>query len=273
MKSPIKVLHYLHLRGRVDKMLEKEKNETLEEFQVRLNPKKKKKKEGKCFQTEIAGLDSILDGGVRWGITLGITSDLRDREILLNQIVKNALKRGVYVYYCCFNEAPERVRLSMEEMNFSPEPYEKKGHLRFYTPLDTEVTRRLKNASELIREFDKFANRLMKEVTFKVLALKQVLLVFNSYSAIYNMMHDDPTWTDFLSHNVSWMRRLVKVVSIGLADLKDRPAADQFNDYCIEMENIDGIPYIRVTKVSTVGWVPYRTTADGIEIADEFVVR
>ena len=254
-------------------MLEKEKDEPLEEFQVKMNDKKPKKKEGKYFQTDITGLDALLDGGIRWGLSVGVVSDLRDREILLHQIVQNALKRGVYVYYCCFKEAPERIRLSMEEMNFSTEQFEKKGRLRFYTPLDTELTRRLKSSAELIREFDKFASRLMRDVTFKVLAFKQVLLVFNSYSAIYSMMHEDPTWTDFISKEVSWMRRLVKVVSIGLSDLKDRPAADDFNDFCIEMENKEGIPYIRATKVSSVGWVPYRSTSDGIVIADEFMVR
>jgi KaiC/GvpD/RAD55 family RecA-like ATPase len=250
-----------------------QKNDSLEQFQVRLSPKRSTKKEGRYFKTEIAGLDALLEGGIRWGVSVGLTSDLRDREVLLHQIVQNALKRGGYVYYCCFKEAPERIRLDMEEMNFSTEQYEKKGHLRFYTPLDTELTQRLKNSAELIREFDKFANRLMRDVTFKVLALKQVLLVFNSYSAIYSMMHEDPTWTDFISKKVSWLRRLVKVVSIGLADLKDRQAADDFNDFCIEMENIDGIPYIRATKVSTLGWVPYRSISNGIEIADEFMVR
>ena len=254
-------------------MMENEKNESTEEYQVKLDEKKPKKKEGRYFETGITGLDALLDGGIRWGVSVGLVSDLRDRDILLHQIVQNALKRGVYVYYCCFKEAPERIRLSMEDMNFSTEEYEKKGHLRFYTPLDTELTRRLKNAAELIKEFDNFANRLMRDVTFKVLALKQVLLVFNSYSAIYSMMHEDPTWTDFISHNTSWLRRLVKVVSIGLSDLKDRQAADDFNDFCIEMENMDGIPYIRATKVSSAGWVPFRSSQDGIVIADEFMVR
>jgi len=254
-------------------MLENEKSDSLEKFQVKLSPRKKQQKQSRFFQTGVAGLDLILDGGIRWGVSVGLTSDLRDRDLLLHQIVENALKRGVYVYYCCFKEAPERIRISMEDMNFLPDEYERKGHLRFYTPLDTEMTRRLKSSAELIREFDKFASRLMRDVTFKVLALKQVLLVFNSYSAIYGMMHEDPTWTDFISKEVSWLRRLVKVVSIGLADLKDRPAANDFNDFCIEMENIDGIPYIRATKVSSIGWVPYRTTSTGIEIADEFVVR
>jgi KaiC/GvpD/RAD55 family RecA-like ATPase len=254
-------------------MLENEETGSLEEYEVKATQKKPKVKESRYFETQIPGLDALLEGGIRWGVSLGLTSDLRDREVLLHQIVKNALARGVYVYYCCFKEAPERIRLDMEEMNFSVDQYEKKGRLRFYTPLDTELTRRLKNSAELIREFEKFTNRLMREVTFKVLAFKQVLLIFNSYSAIYNLMHEDPTWSDFISKKVSWLRKLVKVVSIGLADLKDRPAADEFNDYCIELENIDGIPYVRATKVSSAGWVPYRATPDGIEIADEFVVR
>jgi len=39
------------------------------------------------------------------------------------------------------------------------------------------------------------------------------------------------------------------------------------------MENLDGIPYLKATKVSSADWVPYRSTPKGIEIADEFMVR
>jgi len=254
-------------------MSETENDVSKPEFEVKVSSRKEKTKGSKVFETGIDGLDDILGGGIRWGSSLGILSDLVDREILLHQIVENSLKRGVFVYYTCIKEAPERIRLSMNEMDFNVEMYEKKGHLRFYTPLETEVTRRLKDSSELIKEFDKFASRLMREVTFKVIARKQVLLVFNSYSAIYAMMHEDPKWTDFISKDISWLRRLVKVVSIGLADLKDQTAADAFNDFCIQLENLDGIPYIKATKVSSVGWVPYRSTSKGIEIADEFMVR
>jgi KaiC/GvpD/RAD55 family RecA-like ATPase len=254
-------------------MLEKEADPQLEESHVKPSLKKDKKKGGRMFQTGITGLDNILGGGIRWGSSVAIVSDLMDREILLHQIVENALKRGVYVFYICFKEAPERIKLSMDEAHFDSEFYEKNGHLRFYTPLETEMTRRLKNSAELIKEFDKFASRLMRAVTFKVLALKQVLLVFNSYSAIYTMMHEDPTWKDFISKEVSWLRRLVKVVSIGLSDLKDQDGADAYNDFCIHMEVIDGISYIKATKVSNLGWVPYRSTSNEIEIADEFIVR
>ncbi|HML03785.1 MAG TPA: ATPase domain-containing protein [Candidatus Bathyarchaeia archaeon] len=254
-------------------MIETEKAVSKPEFQAKTDAKKEKTKGTKGFETGIAGLDDLLGGGIRWGCSLGILSDLIDREILLHQIVENALKRGVYVYYTCIKEAPERIRLSMNEMDFNAETYEKKGQLCFYTPLETEATRRLKNSGELIKEFDKFASRLMRTVTFKVIARKQVLLVFNSYSAIYAMMHEDPKWTDFISKDISWLRRLVKVVSIGLADLKDQTAADAFNDFCIQMENLDGIPYLKATKVSSADWVPYRSTPKGIEIADEFMVR
>jgi hypothetical protein len=37
------------------------------------------------------------------------------------------------------------------------------------------------------------------------------------------------------------------------------------------MKNIEGIPYIKATKMSTAGWVPYRSTQNGIDIADEFI--
>jgi KaiC/GvpD/RAD55 family RecA-like ATPase len=255
------------------KMVEAQANVSMQEVQAKASTRQEKKKEGKSFQTGIAGLDYILGGGIRWGSSVALVSDLIDREVLLHQIVENALKRGVYVYYVCFKEAPERIKLSMDEMHFASEDYEKKGHLRFYTPLETEMTRRLKNSAEMIKEFDKFSNRLMRDVTIKVLAFKQVLLIFNSYSAIYRLMHEDPKWGDFISKSESWLRRLVKVVSIGLSDLKDQAGADAFNDFCIHMENIDGITYVKATKVSSIGWVPYRSTSNGIEIADEFIVR
>jgi KaiC/GvpD/RAD55 family RecA-like ATPase len=224
------------------------------------------------FETGVKGLDNILGGGIRWGSTVTIASDFLDREKLCHQIVRNSLKRGFLVYYLCFKEAPERVRLTMNESRFNAEHYEKKGLLRFYTPLETELARRLKNSAELIKEFDGFLTRLMRDVALKVVTRKKILIVSNNVSAIYSMLSEDPKWKDFITKGSSWLRRLVKVVGIQIADLKDAEAADTIADFCIIMKSIDGIPYIMATKVSSIGWVPYRSTSNEIEIAEEFLV-
>jgi KaiC/GvpD/RAD55 family RecA-like ATPase len=225
----------------------------------------------RVFETKVKGLDTLLGGGIRWGSAVTIASDLFDRVILCHQIVANALKRGFLVYYLCFKEAPERLRLIMKESNLNAEYYEKKGLLRFYTPLETELTRKLKDSAELIREFDNFVSRMMKDVALKVVTGKKVLFVSNNVSATYELLHEDPKWKDFITKGSSWLRRLVRVVSIQIADLKDWEAAESIADFCIVLKNIDGIPCIKATKVSAAGWVPYRLTQDGIEIAEEFM--
>jgi KaiC/GvpD/RAD55 family RecA-like ATPase len=234
--------------------------------------KSKKAKNKQRFETGVNGLDTMLEGGIRWGSTVTIASDSVDKEKLCHQLVKNALKRGFIVYYLCFKEAPERLRLTMNEDGFNAEHYEKRGLLQFYTPLETELTRRLKDSAELIREFDKFITRMMRDVALKVVTRKKVLIVSNNVSAIYSMLSEDPKWKDFITKGSSWLRRLVKVVGVQLADLKDAEAADTIADFCIIMKSMDGVPYIKATKVSSVGWVPYRSTPNGIEIAEEFVV-
>lgn len=222
------------------------------------------------FETGIKGLDRMLGGGIRWGSVTTVASDLFERTLLCHQIVANALRRRFIVYYLCFKESPERVRLLMKEMNFNADRYEKKRLLRFFTPLDTELTRTSKESAELIKVFDKFIGRMMRDVTLHVITGKKVLFVNNNVSAVYDMLHEDPKWKDFITKGSSWLRRLVKVISVNIADLKDLAAAESIADFCIVMKNIDGIPYIKITKLSTVGWVPYRATEKGIEIAEEF---
>jgi len=241
--------------------------------QVLENLQENKKRTRERFETGVKSLDDILDGGIRWGSTVTIASDFLDREKLCHQIVRHSLEHGFQVYYLCFKEAPERIRLNMKEMGFNVEHYEKKGLLRFHTPLETELTRRLKESAELIKEFDKFITRMMRDVALKVVTRKKILIVSNNVSSIYSMLSEDPKWKDFIQKGSSWLRRLVKVVGIQIADLKDAEAADSIADFCIVMKNIDGVPYLMATKVSSVGWVPYRSTPNGIEIAEEFLVR
>ena len=69
--------------------------------------------ERNVFKTGLLGLDMMLGGGIRWGSTVTIASDLEDRVTLCHQIVENALKQGMIVYYLCFKEAPERIRYLM----------------------------------------------------------------------------------------------------------------------------------------------------------------
>jgi len=225
------------------------------------------------FQTGVEGLDVMLGGGIRWGSSVTIASDLFDRETLCHQIVKNALKRGFLVYYLCFREAPERLRLLMNEAGLNADHYEKRGLLRFFAPLETERTRTSKEASELIRVFDKFITRMMRDVTLHVITGKKVLFVLNNVSPLYEMLREDPKWKDFTTKGSSWLRRLVKVVSVQISDLRDLEAAESLADFCVVLKNIDGIPYIKATKVSALGWIPYRLTPNGIEIAEEFIMR
>jgi len=225
----------------------------------------------KVFETGIKGLDAMLGGGMRWGSAFTIVSDLLDRETLCHQIIGNSLKRGFIVYYLCFKEAPERVRLLMKEMNLNAEYYEKKGLLRIFTPLETELTRTLKESSELIKVMDKFTTKMMRDVTLHVITGKKVLFVINNVSALYDLLHEDPRWKDFLTKGSTWIRKLVKVISINIADSKDLAVAESIVDFCILMKNIDGIPYVNLTKVPGPGWVPYRSTQDGIEIVEEFL--
>ena len=226
----------------------------------------------KLFTTMVQGLDEILGGGIRWGSSVTIASDLSDRVALCHQIVANALRRGFMIYYMCFKEAPERLRLLMkEESNLNAEHYEKKGLLRFYTPFETELARRLKNSEELIKVMDKFTTKMMRDVTLRVIRGKKIVFVLNNVSAAFDLLHEDPKWKDFTTKGSSWLRKLVKVISLQIADLKDLGAADSLADFCIVLKNIDGIPYIKATKVSNFGWVPYRSTQNGIEVAEEFL--
>jgi len=225
----------------------------------------------RVFETGIESLDAMLGGGIRWGSAFTIASDLFDRETLCHQIVANALRRRFVVYYLCFKESPERVRLLMKEVDLNAEQYEKKRLLRFFTPLESELARTLKESAELIKVFDKFTTRMMRDVTLRVITGKKVLFVTNNVSAIYDLLHEDPKWKDFITKGSSWLRKLIKVISINIADLKDLEAAESIVDFCIVLKNIDGIPYIKITKLTTAGWVPYRSTENGIEIADEFI--
>lgn len=225
----------------------------------------------RLFETGINGLDELLGGGIRWGSAVTIASDLLDREILCHQIVANALKRGFIVYYLCFKEAPERLKLLMKEVNLNAEHYENKRLLRFYTPLETELTRKLKDSSELIKVFDEFTTRMMRDVALHVIKGKKVLFVLNNVSALYNLLHEDPRWRDFITKGSSWLRKLIKVISVQISELKDLEAAESIADFCIALKEIDGIPYIKATKVSILGWVPYRSTPNGIEVAKEFL--
>lgn len=225
----------------------------------------------KVFETGIKGLEVMLGGGIRWGSSFNIVSDLLDRETLCHQIVANALRRGFIVYYLCFKEAPERVRLLMKEMNLNTEHYEKKRLLRFYTPLETDLTRASKESAELIKAFDKFLAGWMRDVTLRVITGKKVVVVINSVSAIYDLLHEDPKFKDFLTKGSSWLRKLIKVININIADLRHLEAAEAIVDFCIVLKNIDGIPYIKLTKMAASSWVPYTSTQNGIEIAEEFL--
>ena len=225
----------------------------------------------RLFETGIKGLDAMLNGGIRWGSSVTIAGDLSDRVTLCHQIVANALRRRFLVYYLCFKEAPERLRLLMKESKLNADHYEKKGLLRFHTPLETELTRRLKDSAELMRVLDKFITRMMRDVTLQVIRGKKILFVLNNVSAAFDLLHEDPRWKDFTTKGSSWLRKLVKVISIQIADLKDLEAADSLADFCLVLKNIDGIPYIKATKVSTFGWVPYRSHQNGIEVAEEFL--
>lgn len=225
----------------------------------------------RVFETGVQGLDAMVSGGVRWGSSFTIASDLFDRVTLCHQIVQNVLRRGFIVYYMCFKESPERARLTMKELNLNVEHYEKKRLLRFYTPLETELTRSLKGSTELLKVMDKFTKGMMKDVALRVIRGKKVLIVINNVSALYDMLHEDPRWKDFITKGSSWLRKLIKVISINIADLRHLEAAESIVDFCIVLKNIDGIPYIKVTKVSTSSWVPYRSTQNGIEVAEEFL--
>jgi len=57
----------------------------------------------------------------------------------------------------------------------------------------------------------------------------------------------------------------------GLAEDMGPDVAETIADFCVVMKNIDGIPYIKVTKVSNAGWVPYISTYNRIEIAEDFI--
>ena len=224
------------------------------------------------FETKVAGLDKMLGGGIRWGSSVTIAGDLLDRETLCHQIVANALKRGFIVYYLCFKEAPERLRVLMqEEAGLDTEPFEKKRLLRFFTPLETEFTRTLKDSGELIKTFDKFTRKMMRDVALYVMRGKKVLFVLNNVSALADLLHEDPGWKDFITKGSSWLKKLVKVVSIQISDLKDLSLAESIADFCIVLKDTDGIPYIKATKVSLSGWVPYRSTSHGIEVAEEYL--
>jgi len=233
--------------------------------------------EKNLFKTGVSGLDMMLEGGIRWGSTVTIASDLQDRVTLCHNIVENALKREVIVYYMCFKEAPERIRYLMDETGIDVERYEQKRLLRLYAPLETEQTGmmnssgELHRAEELLKVFNDFIGGIMKQVALHVMAGKKVLFVLNNVSALNDLLYEDPRWKDFTVRGSSWLRKLIKVVSFQIADIKDLEVAETIADFCMVMKNIDGIPYIKITKVSTAGWVPYISTYNKIEIAEDFI--
>lgn len=232
--------------------------------------------EKNVFETGVSGLDVMLEGGIRWGSTVTIASDLHDRVTLCHQIVENALDRSFIVYYLCFKEAPERIRYLMEESNIDVSRYEKERLLRFYAPLETERTgaltsSELHRASELLKVFNEFITGIMKQVALHVMSGKRVLFVLNNVSALNDLLYEDPRWKDFTTRGSTWLRKLIKVVSFQISDMKDLEVAETMADFCVVMKNIDGIPYIKVTKVSNAGWVPYISTYNRIEIAEDFI--
>jgi KaiC/GvpD/RAD55 family RecA-like ATPase len=232
--------------------------------------------EKNVFETGVSGLDLMLEGGIRWGSTVTIASDLHDRVTLCHQIVENALDRSFIVYYLCFKEAPERIRYLMEESGIDVSRYEKERLLRFYAPLETERTgaltsSELHRASELLKVFNEFITGIMKQVALHVMSGKRVLFVLNNVSALNDLLYEDPRWKDFTTRGSTWLRKLIKVVSFQISDMKDLEVAETIADFCVVMKNIDGIPYIKVTKVSNAGWVPYISTYNRIEIAEDFI--
>jgi len=232
--------------------------------------------EKNVFETGVSGLDLMLEGGIRWGSTVTIASDLHDRVTLCHQIVENALDRSFIVYYLCFKEAPERIRYLMEESGIDVSRYEKERLLRFYAPLETERTgaltsSELHRASELLKVFNEFITGIMKQVALHVMSGKRVLFVLNNVSALNDLLYEDPRWKDFTTRGSTWLRKLIKVVSFQISDMKDLDVAETIADFCVVMKNIDGIPYIKVTKVSNAGWVPYISTYNRIEIAEDFI--
>ena len=230
--------------------------------------------ERNVFETGLLGLDMMLGGGIRWGSTVTIASDLDDRVTLCHQIVENALKQGMIVYYMCFKEAPERIRYLMEEVKIDVERYEQNRLLKFFTPLETEQTgmsRTAREASELLRVFNDFITGIMKQVALHVMSGKKVMFVLNNVGALNDLLNEDPRWKDFTMRGSTWLRKLIKVISIQIADLKDLEAAEVIADFCIVLQNIDGIPYIKVTKHSMASWVPYISSYNQIEIAEEFI--
>jgi KaiC/GvpD/RAD55 family RecA-like ATPase len=232
--------------------------------------------EKNVFETGVSGLDVMLEGGIRWGSTVTIASDLHDRGTLCHQIVENALDRSFIVYYLCFKEAPERIRYLMEESSIDVNRYEKERLLRFYAPLETERTgaltsSELHRASELLKVFNEFITGIMKQVALHIMSGKRVLFVLNNVSALNDLLYEDPRWKDFTTRGSTWLRKLIKVVSFQISDMKDLEVAETMADFCVVMKNIDGIPYIKVTKVSNAGWVPYISTYNRIEIAEDFI--
>jgi len=230
--------------------------------------------EKNVFVTGQPGLDMMLGGGIRWGSTVTIASDLEDRVTLCHQIVENALKQGMIVYYMCFKEAPERIRYLMEESTIDVEKYEQERLLRFFTPLETEqigLSSTAREASELLKVFNDFISNLMKQVALHVMSGKKVMFVLNNVGALNDLLYEDPRWKDFTMRGSTWLRKLIKVISLQIADLKDLDAAEAIADFCIVLQNIDGIPYIKVTKHSTAGWIPYMSSYNQIEIAEEFI--
>jgi hypothetical protein len=226
------------------------------------------------FETGLPGLDMMLGGGIRWGSTVTIASDLEDRVTLCHQIVENALKQRMIVYYLCFKEAPERIRYLMEETNIDVEKYEQERLLRFFTPLETEqlgMSSTAREASELLKVFNDFITNVMKQVALHVMSGKKVMFVLNNVGALNDLLNEDPRWKDFTMRGSTWLRKLIKVISLQIADLKDLDVAEAIADFCIVMENIDGIPYVKVTKHSTAGWIPYMSSYNQIEIAEEFI--
>ena len=226
------------------------------------------------FETGLPGLDMMMGGGIRWGSTVTIASDLEDRVTLCHQIVENALKQGLIVYYMCFKEAPERIRYLMEESNIDVEKYEQERLLRFYTPLETEqigMSSKAREASELLKVFNDFITGIMKQVALHVMSGKKVMFVLNNVGALNDLLYEDPRWKDFTMKGSTWLRRLIKVISLQIADLKDLDAAETIADFCIVLQNIDGIPYVKVTKHSMAGWIPYMSSYNQIEIAEEFI--
>ncbi len=129
----------------------------------------------------------------------------------------------------------------------------------------------MRDTSEIIRILSKFLSKLMVEVTIKVAQRRKLLFIVDNVSALYDLIGEDPRWKDFTTTGMTWVKRIMGAVTLQVADLEDLEVAESLSDFCIVLKNIDGIPYLKVTKSSTFGWTPYRITHGELEIAEDFL--